>query len=131
MGIVWLVIMWLAWGLWALFEKIGADRIGIAATFLVSCLIAIPVEIYYISQIKQLPPIKDMLFPRLASICGLLGSIAYLHACKYFKGSVVVAIQALYPLCTVLLLVFIYKEQLTTQQIIGIALATIAIFLIV
>jgi drug/metabolite transporter (DMT)-like permease len=128
MGILWLIIMCLAWGGWGYFDKKGADLIGIPATVLVAFVVSLPMEAYYLFQIKALPAIRDCWPSAVTSVCGMVGGIAFLHSTRYVSGGTAVAIQALYPAVSFLLFILLDGEKITALKLVGLVLATVSAF---
>jgi drug/metabolite transporter (DMT)-like permease len=53
MGLIWLAVMCLAWGTWGFLDKKAADTIGIPATYTISFLVGLPIEAFYVAQLRE------------------------------------------------------------------------------
>jgi transporter family protein len=132
---LWLSILTiLLWGVWGLVSRMIVDRIS-------------PWMNQVLFPIGLLPPMIWMLFSKnlrratrvtkgstyafITGILGGTGNIAFLAAMSVGgKASVVVPWVGLAPLVTVIMARTLLKESITRQQIAGLALSLVAIYLL-
>ena len=74
--------------------------------------------------------VAGIIFATLTGVLGGVGNVALYKALQIGgEGSVIVPITGMYPLVTVVLARFLLKERLSRVQMLGIALALVAIYL--
>ncbi len=130
----WLVFSVLAliiWGLWGFFPKLATNYLDPKSVLIWEVLGGMLVGLGILVALNFKPALhpQGILFALLTGIAGIAGALFFLYALSQGKAPVVIAITALYPLVTILLVHFIFKEPITIQQGSGIILAILAIML--
>jgi transporter family protein len=73
---------------------------------------------------------KGILFAVLTGIFGILGTFFYYYAVSRGKTSVIAPLTGLYPLITICLSMVFLKEGLELRQLVGVAFAVAAVWLL-
>lgn len=131
MGQLYLLLTLLAWGFWAVAAKKSADLTTISWVYLIGLAVTIPVDLYYAWGIRGTPtPNKEtIMWILLATAFGVAGNILYFHSQRFYPGSIVAAVTALYPVVTTLIF-FVMGTYPTIKQWVGILLAVVAAVLL-
>jgi transporter family protein len=121
------------WGIWALLGKVIGDALSGAQTQALSTIGMLPVMLglAFSKRIRGSSNfLKGSAFAVLAGILGCAGNVVYYEILKTGgKATMIVPLTALYPVITILLAAPLLKEKLNRVQLIGIALALVAIYL--
>ena len=130
-GILFAIATMLSWGVADFFAKKAIDKMGYRASLVISHSVTlVPIFIFAILFFRVPSFTADLVF--IILVTGVLFFIGYIFLYRGFqKGnlSVVSPISASWAIITTLLAVFLFKEQLTPLQIIGIAVVFVGIFL--
>lgn len=121
-----------SWGIWRFLSKLAVKRIEPKSAILYEILGGLVVGIvvfFFISSSVSLRlfPITTGIF---AGITLLYGVLMFFTALRKGEKSVVVPLNALYPVLTILLGYFIIAEGLSVVQGIGVLLAMVASYLV-
>ncbi|MEX0616384.1 MAG: EamA family transporter [Candidatus Woykebacteria bacterium] len=132
--LIWTLVIIFFWGLWGLFSKIAANKLGLQSA-LWGAFITFPIiMVGYLLVSKQIYPLnldKAGIFYSLAGgVVGAIGTIIFIPLLKQEQASILIPITALYPAVTVVLAILFLHEKLTLPQIGGIILALGSIFLV-
>jgi len=123
----------ICWGLWAFFNKLAVEKIGVQAALWNAVIILIGITLY-LAFTHQLFPIKQdttgIMFAVFAGIATTAASIIFYILLSKNPAGFVVTITSLFPVVTLILSMIFLKETLTIQKIIGFILAFGAIFLL-
>ncbi|HUD20010.1 MAG TPA: DMT family transporter [Patescibacteria group bacterium] len=126
------ILTMFSWGIEAIIAKLATNRIG-SQSVLWNLIGYIPATIIYtlvLFRLKDLV-VADRLGIALAILAGIIGSFGgvwFFILLTKKDASVVVPLTALYPALTALLAFFLLKESLTPIKILGIVLATVAVY---
>jgi transporter family protein len=119
------------WGIWAVLGKVST--LNGPQTQAVSTMGMLPVIVllaFSKPARADFRKARGSAFAFAAGVCGCIGNIVYYEILKADeKASTLIPLTALYPLVTILLAVPLLKEKINRVQLIGIALALIAIYL--
>ena len=130
-GILFAITTMLSWGVADFFAKKAIDNTGYRASLIISHSVTlVPIFIFAILFFRVPSFTADLVF--IILVTGVLFFIGYIFLYRGFqKGnlSVVSPISASWAIITTLLAVFLFKEQLTPLQIIGIAGVFVGVFL--
>lgn len=131
--------LWLAtilfWGITPIIEKAGLRNVDpLAGLFVrtISALVGIflIVIIFYPQSLKELS-LREVSILSLSGITGgFLGMYFYFQLLKHHQASHVVPLTSTYPLITTLFAMFILREPITFQKIIGTLLIMSGIYLL-
>ncbi|MDI6708410.1 MAG: EamA family transporter [Candidatus Thermoplasmatota archaeon] len=130
------LIVILLWGLWAFLYKLGAEKLNLIQALFCACVVGaicsvcIAGFLIFKSDALQTGDLKSYAIIALATVFGALGTIIWYLSIYKYQASIVVPFTALYPLVTVLLGIFILRENIQPINAIGILLALIACFLL-
>ncbi len=131
-----LVITLLLWGTTPILEKVGLREVDPLTGVLIRSLsITVILLVIYIAkgrmhEVTGVGLKNFALFTASGVMAGLLGMWTYFHVLKGGATSGIVPIAAAYPLVTALLGIFILKEEVTVQRLVGILLTIIGIVLV-
>lgn len=120
------------WGLWGLFSKIASTHLPSWVIFLVELLVYMVVG-GFIWGLMRTPVTWTWPGTAAAVAAGISGGFAlffFLKALASGPATVVVPLTSLYPVITVALGVTFLQESLTLRHIVGIILATAAVWLL-
>ncbi|MGD0644178.1 MAG: DMT family transporter [Candidatus Bathyarchaeia archaeon] len=130
-GILFAITTMLSWGLADFFAKKAIDKTGYRASLVINQSVSIvPIFIFAILFFRVPSFTADLVFTIL--VTGVFGIIGYVFLYRGFqKGnlSVVSPISACWAIITTLLAVFLFKEQLSLIQIIGVIVVFVGVFL--
>lgn len=120
------------WGLWGFFSKLAAPHLppqGVYAVAMVGNLVVLGISwaVAGLSVPWQPGALTAAVAAGLCSGCALL---CFFQALSAGKAAVVVPLTALYPVVTVALSCLLLKECATPRQLVGIALAMVAVWLL-
>jgi transporter family protein len=124
----------IVWGLWGFLYKYGILKLGfLRALFIISVFYTV-LNILVITYLYRMGvgfPMEGTAVVLMAgTAAGVIGSILFMYALQKFPGSIVIPMTALYPAVSVVLAVLILKEDIKTINVIGIALAIVAGYLL-
>ncbi len=131
---VWVIYALLAlffYGLWGFYPKLATLHLD-AKSILVYEVIGIVLAWAIIVAVlpgKVAMNGKGILFAVITGVVGMIGTYFFLQALKYGKASVVILFTSLYPMFSLLLVLFVLKEPLNLKQIIAAILAVAALVL--
>lgn len=121
----------LSWGVADFFAKKAVDRIGAVQALVINQAVALgPILVYAIVAYSAPTFTAELAFA--ASVTGILGFLGYLYLYKGLKKgalSVVSPISASWFVITTLVASFLFKETLTSLQILGVAMVFAGVFL--
>jgi bacterial/archaeal transporter family protein len=130
--LIYATISLLGWGVGSFLSKLATNRIGERAVFWDMLGYAPGIIIYCLLMFRSKDLITgDRVGIMWALISGLIGSfgiICFYLAITRKDASVAVPITALYPALTAILAIIFLKEAVTMYKVLGIVLATLAIF---
>lgn len=120
-----------SFGLWGLFTKLAIVHIDSKSALVFQTLGVLLVGIITLGLLnfKLQTNIKGLSFGLLTGITYGVGCLFYFIAADKGKIITVVTLTALYPLITIFLSYFLFKEAITIKQFIGIIFALLAIYL--
>jgi transporter family protein len=131
----WLLYSLLAlvlWGLWGVFSKIAATQLPSWAIFLVEICVYLLVG-GFIWALLRTPVTWTFPGAAAAVAAGLSGGFAlffFLKALSTGPAAVVVPLTSLYPVITVLLGITFLQEDLSLRHLLGILMASAAVWLL-
>src|SRR5208283_554895 len=130
-GILFAIVTMLSWGAADFFAKKAIDKTGYKVSLVINQSASfVPIFICAILFFKLPSFTADLALTIL--LTGVFGIIGYIFLFRGFqKGniSVVSPISACWAIITTLLAVFLFKEQLTLVQIIGVVVVFVGVFL--
>jgi transporter family protein len=126
------LMAFVAWGFWAFLPKAALiwldpksvfvyEAIGGALTGLVA---------YFILRPELGFEIRGVIPSILTGVAGYIGIYCFLYAIRTGKVSVVAPLTALYPVVSLALAVFFFKEKMNMVQLAGVVLAIVSVVLI-
>ncbi len=133
------LLLWLAtilfWGISPIIEKAGLRNVEpLAGLFVrtISALIGISLIVLLLyPQILKNLSLRDVSTLSLSGITGgFLGMYFYFQLLKHNQASQIVPLTSTYPLITTLFAIFILREPITFQKIIGTLLIMSGIYLL-
>jgi transporter family protein len=119
-------------GVWGFFPKLAVNYIDPKSAVLyqaIGGLFAGILPIFLSRTPLQYHP-KGLLFAILTGVLGVLGTFFYYYAVSKGKTSIIAPLTGLYPLITICLSIVILKESLEMRQMIGVAFAVAAVWLL-
>ena len=132
--LIWTLVIIFFWGLWGLFSKVAANKLGLQSAIWGAFITFPIIMIGYLLVSKQIYPLnldKTGIFYSLAGgVVGAIGTIIFIPLLKNEQASLLIPITALYPAVTVVLAIVFLNEKLTLPQLGGIVLALVSIFLV-
>ncbi len=125
------ILALIAWGLWGFFPKLATKYLDVKSIFIYELIGVAVIGIAVLAIEGGVPNFsyKGFIFAILTGAAGSLGALFFLFALKKGIASVVVALTALYPLISLVLLYLIIREPLTLKQALGIVFALVAMVL--
>jgi len=136
MAAVLLVITMLLWGTTPIIEKLGLREVDpLTGVLIRSLVITIILLVIFIAKgrMHELANVglrNFSLFAASGIMAGLVAMWTYFYVLKGGATSKIVPIAAAYPLVTALLGIFILKEEVTVQRLVGIVLTIVGIVLV-
>lgn len=128
---LYVIVVFLGWGISVFFDKLAANSLGTKGTwlYLMSFLPSLIVlGIYYLWGYKTSGLNQTGILWLIASTAlNMIALVAYFLLFTKTNASWASAITALYPICTIFLAIFFLHEKITVTQAIGIVLAMIAV----
>lgn len=122
------------WGVWGVFGKLAARSVTAETLMLLGSIGGLLVFPVYVAifhrHLRFSWDRPDYYFAVLAGVLGTIGALFYYQALAHGEASRVVAVTAIYPVVTVLLVYLFLREPLNAQKIIGIALAVAGVLLL-
>ncbi len=120
------------WGLWGFFSKVATLHLAPQATYVIAILGHLAVVAYLWTgpglAITWQP--WGLATALMAGLCMAFGLLCFFRALALGTATVVVPLTALYPLITVLLSVVLLREKVSPSQLLGVALALLAVWLL-
>ncbi|UCC94754.1 MAG: EamA family transporter [Candidatus Omnitrophota bacterium] len=126
----------LCWGIAPILEKYGLKdtdefaAVAVRSFAIFFVLLAIFVFTGKMQTIFTFPLKKIIIFSLSGLLAGLLGMWTYFKALKMSPSSKIVPLVATYPLITVILSVFLLKEEVSWQRILGTILIILGVLLV-
>ncbi|MGQ0636425.1 MAG: DMT family transporter, partial [Planctomycetaceae bacterium] len=122
------------WAFWGIAAKLPTGGISPIAIQAISCIGMLPLALGLLlaPRLKNRPGNlwRGLVFAILVGIASPLGNILMFYAFSAGgRASIVVSLTGMYPLLTVFLAQYIFNEQLSRYQKIGIALSLVAVLL--
>jgi bacterial/archaeal transporter family protein len=120
------------WGVWGFLPKVATTYIDPKSALVYEALGGLIVGAIALTVMQfqlEFHP-KGMGLAVLTGMLGLLGAFCFLIALTRGQVSLVATISALYPVISILLAFFLLHEPLTLRQMIGIAIAILAMILV-
>ena len=136
MAAVLLVITMLLWGTTPIIEKLGLREVDpLTGVLIRSLVITIILLVIFIARGRMHELVNVglrnfSLFAASGIMAGLVAMWTYFYVLKGGATSKIVPIAAAYPLVTALLGIFILKEEVTVQRLVGIVLTIVGIVLV-
>ena len=130
-GILFAIVSMLSWGTADFFAKKVIDKIGYATTLVFNLSVSLGPILVFAVLFSKIPAITTG-FVSITVAAGVLGITGYIFLYRGFqkgKVSLVSPISASWAVITTLLAVFLFKEELTLLQIIGIVVVFVGVFL--
>ena len=127
------VMTLLMWGVWAFLPKLVAGQDVSPNVFIFYDAlggVVLAIIMLFVLKFQVAVPVKVGSIAIIASICGFGGVFFYFIALSKGNVAIVVSITALYPIITIILSRIFLGEVISGKQMIGMALAMVAIFLI-
>jgi len=128
MTILYIIIAIVCWGITPILEKIALRNLSPAEGVLLRSLMVVIFASVMIAVTRQYGGLRVFNWKAIAIVMagGLIsaafGQLAYFHALKAGRASIVVPMCASYPLVTLLLSVGLLGESLTVWRVLGAAL---------
>jgi transporter family protein len=123
-----ILISVIAYGIWAIFQKLAVIRLHPIHIQIVGCCVAITLlPIYLTLSYYKIPQqtisTSGIIFAVLASVCSIIATLAFLFAIKSGNdvGTTSVLVSAS-PVITIALAIIFLGEKLTFSKLIGVAL---------
>lgn len=131
--LTWTFVALLSWGIWAVLSKFMGTTLSAEQCQALSTLgflpIVLPLAWSGRRRVRTASP-KGLLLALAGGVVSCLGNIPYYAALgRGEKFATVLSLVALAPLVTVLLAVLLLRERLSGQQLFGLVLAAVAIWL--
>lgn len=131
---VWTLLTVLAWGVWAVLNRLLADAIASPAHGQLASTIGILPVLIALYAMPDAPATGDrrlgILLALASGIVSCLGNIANLDLLgRGVKAAAVIPLTALYPVVTILLAVPVLRERVSVLQWLGIAASLLATYL--
>ena len=128
-------IVLLGWGGGAILDKFATNRLGANPVIfwnVVGYAIVSVLFVLFLLKPQELFAKDPMgvVWALVSGAVGAIGGIAYFMLLANKDASMVVPATAIYPAVTALLAFFFLKESLTPTKVIGIFLATVAVYLL-
>ncbi len=122
-----LALFW--WGVWAFLVKLGADRMNPRALQILFVLGTIPPLLLALAKVRFVIQADKagIVYGILNGVLATFGMLAFYAAMARGKASLVAPVTALFPLFTVIGAVLLMKEKLNQIQVLGIAMAVVAV----
>jgi transporter family protein len=135
MDVRWLLVALLTlalWGVWGVITRVASTTLGWRETTAIAAIGHMATAIIFIvlSRPSLAPQGLPYIFAMLAGALGFAGAFTFYVALNLNPSSVVVVVTSLYPLVTMFLAFILLGETLSTRQLVGAALAIIALVLI-
>ena len=118
----------IAYGVWAIFQKLAVSRLHPLQIQVISgCIAIILIPVYLLYLYYKIPNIPistpGIIFSALASCCSIIGALSFLFAIqnKNDIGTMSVLVSAS-PVITIILAVIFLGEKLTASKLVGVAL---------
>jgi uncharacterized membrane protein len=122
----------LFWGVWGVVAKFISEEVNpFTNHFLFTLGMLFTIPLVYSKSRKEKPQQKGILFGLLAGILAVTGNIAVFQA--FTEGglaAIVIPLTNLYPLITIGIAIFVFKEKLNWLNILGILLAIPAVLML-
>ncbi|MEX0621867.1 MAG: EamA family transporter [Candidatus Woykebacteria bacterium] len=132
--VFWTLTIIFFWGLWGLFSKIAANKLGLQSAIWGTFFTFPIIMIGFMLATKQLFPLNldksGVLFSLAGGLAGAIGTLIFIPLLKQEQASILIPLTAIYPVVTVILAVAFLNEKLTLTQVGGVVLAMIAVFLV-
>lgn len=122
----------LSWGFFGFFPKLSMRYMQPESAIIYEALGGLAMAVIALYLVKFRPEVhpKGILYAALTGFAGVVGVLFYMRAVTMKNVSVVAPLTAVYPLVTILLAWVLLHESLTWRQVIGMALAAVAVWLI-
>jgi bacterial/archaeal transporter family protein len=124
--LVYAVAAMLMWGIWGFLPKLAAARLDFRSASVWATIGNLSIVIPILLSLRAKPSTGEGAYSwSIASgLCGAIGGLFYYKALTMAgpNASSVITISALYPVVSVILACTFSREQLSTTQMIGIAL---------
>jgi uncharacterized membrane protein len=122
------------WGVFGVVSKVASNRLSGTDLQVISTLGVVPVALLLLvapNLAKRSGSLaKGVLFGVVTGFCGSLGNLAVFVALNQGgEASIIFPLSGVYPLVTLVLALAILRERLNGVQVIGIALAVVALLL--
>jgi len=120
------------WGLWGFFSKVATLQLPPQAAYVIAIMGHLVVLVYLWAgpglALTWQP--WGLAAASAAGLCMAFGLLCFFQALALGAATVVVPLTALYPLVTVLLSVLWLREKVSPPQLLGVALALVAVWLL-
>jgi len=130
-----ILIVLIGWGGGAILEKFATNRLGANPVIfwnVVGYAIVSVIFVLFLLKPQELFAKDPMgiVWALVSGVVGAIGGIAYFMLLANKDASMVVPATAIYPAVTAVLAFIFLRESLTLTKIIGIILATVAVYLL-
>jgi len=120
------------WGVWGFLGKLASRSVAYEALILLGTIGGFLVFPVYMGMFHREFKFEwnsaSYYYAILAGVVGNMGGLFFYRAISKGEASRVVVMTATYPVLTVLLSIFILREEITTYKILGICLAIAGIY---
>jgi|ERR1019366_4190327 uncharacterized membrane protein len=120
-----ILISVVAYGIWAIFQKLAVSRMHPIHMQAVGCCVAITLlPIYLCFSYYKIPhtiSTAGIIFSVLASVCSVVATLAFLFAIQNGNVGTTSVLVAASPVITIALAVVFLGEKLTLSKLIGVA----------
>ncbi len=119
------------WGVWGIFPKLATNFLSPASVMVyegIGHMLVVMGALVYVGFRPEVHP-KGIVLAFLAGFVGTVGSLVFLFALRGGKTSIIVPITAMYPVVTIALSLWLFREPVTLKQGAGIVLALLAILM--
>ena len=129
--LIYAIVCMILWGLWGLILKLAYKEAYWNEVYFISSIASflIALTVFLMTHGKLSFKVSS-LYALFAGIFGGVGYIFFIKSLEHGKASIVIPLTALYPAITVILAFLVLHEKLTITQVLGIALAIIAVILL-
>lgn len=117
------------WGVWGFLAKVGSDRMNPRALQILFVVGMLPPLLLALAKVRFAVQTDraGIVYGILNGVLATFGMLAFYAAMARGKASLVAPLTALFPLFTVVGAVLLLKEKLNRVQVLGLAMAVIAV----
>ena len=119
------------WGIYGIAFAIASTQLSLPTAQVVTSLGLLAPALFLIRSVwRERRQTRGLWIGLASGICGAVGNLTLLAALRTGRPAIVVPVTALYPLVTVIIAVAFMRERARVVQVIGIALAIVAVVLL-